>query len=106
MSNHTKAVKTTYISIVGNTGIALVKWITGVLGNSYGLIADAIESTCDIFSSLLTLLGFHYANKPPDENHPYGHGKAEPMVTFVVVGFLITSAAIIVYESVHHILTP
>ena len=106
MNNQHKAIKTTYISIVGNTGIALVKWITGFLGNSYGMIADAIESTCDILSSILTLFGLKYSNKPPDKNHPYGHGKAEPMVTFVVVGFLITSAAIIAYESIQHIRIP
>ena len=106
MNNQKKAIKTTYISIVGNTGIALVKWITGFLGNSYGMIADAIESTCDILSSILTLFGLRYSNKPPDKNHPYGHGKVEPMVTFVVVGFLITSASIIAYESIQHIQTP
>ena len=106
MNNQKKAIKTTYISIVGNTGIALVKWITGFLGNSYGMIADAIESTCDILSSILTLFGLRYSNKPPDKNHPYGHGKVEPMVTFVVVGFLITSASIIAYKSIQHIQTP
>ena len=106
LNNQEKAIKTTYISILGNTGIALVKWITGFLGNSYGLIADAIESTCDILSSILTLFGLRYSNKPADKNHPYGHGKVEPMVTFVVVGFLITSAAIIAYESIQHIRIP
>lgn len=106
LNNQEKAIKTTYISIVGNTGIALVKWITGFLGNSYGLIADAIESTCDILSSILTLFGLRYSNKPADKNHPYGHGKVEPMVTFVVVGFLITSASIIAYESIQHIRIP
>lgn len=106
LNNQEKAIKTTYISIVGNTGIALVKWITGFLGNSYGLIADAIESTCDILSSILTLFGLRYSNKPADKNHPYGHGKVEPMVTFVVVGFLITSAFIIAYESIQHIRIP
>lgn len=106
MSNEKKAISSTYISILGNTGIALVKWITGYLGNSYGLIADAIESTGDIFSSFLTLFGIKYSSKPADENHPYGHGKVEPIITFVVVGFLITSATIIVYESIINIRTP
>ncbi len=106
MKNETKAIKTTWISIIGNLCIAVIKWITGYLGNSYGLMADAIESTSDIFASLLTLLGISYAIKPADENHPYGHGKAEPMMTFVVVGFLILSASIIIYQSIVHILTP
>jgi cation diffusion facilitator family transporter len=106
MKSEQKAIKSTYISIAGNGMLALIKWITGVLGNSYGLIADAIESTCDIFSSFLTLVGIKYSSKPADKNHPYGHGKAEPIFTFIIVGFLITSATIIIYESIVNIRTP
>ncbi|HVD98504.1 MAG TPA: cation diffusion facilitator family transporter [Cytophagaceae bacterium] len=100
------AVRTTYFSIVGNTALALLKGLTGYFGNSYALIADAIESTADIFSSFLVLFGLKYANKPADKNHPYGHGRAEPLITFLVVGFLITSATIIAYESIQNIGTP
>ncbi|MDF0709161.1 cation diffusion facilitator family transporter [Flagellimonas okinawensis] len=105
-SNEKTAIKTTYFSIVGNIALALTKGLAGFFGNSYALIADAIESTTDIFSSFLVLLGFKYAEKPPDENHPYGHGKIEPLITFIVVAFLVTSATIIAYESIQHIRTP
>lgn len=105
-SNFNEAVKTTYLSILGNALLAIVKGITGVFGNSYALIADAIESTTDVFSSLLVLLGIKYANRPADANHPYGHGKAEPLITFAIVGFLVISATIIAYESIAHIRTP
>ncbi len=104
--NQQKAISTTYLSIVGNTFVAIIKWVTGLLGNSYGLIADAIESTCDIFSSFLVLFGLKYSAKPADKNHPYGHGKMEPVLTFVVTGFLITSATIIVFQSIQNIRTP
>jgi cation diffusion facilitator family transporter len=100
------AIKATYFSLIGNACLALVKGLAGVFGNSYALIADAIESTTDIFSSFLVLLGLKYSNRPADENHPYGHGKAEPLITFIVVGFLITSATIIAYESIQNISTP
>jgi cation diffusion facilitator family transporter len=100
------ALKATYFSIVGNSCLAIVKGIAGVFGNSYALIADAIESTTDIFSSFLVLFGIKYSNRPADANHPYGHGRAEPLVTFLVVGFLITSATIIAYESIINIGTP
>lgn len=100
------AIKATYFSLLGNVCLALVKGLAGILGNSYALIADAIESTTDIFSSFLVLFGLKYANKPADENHPYGHGRAEPLITFIVVGFLITSATIIAYESIQNITTP
>jgi len=100
------AVKATYFSIVGNTCLAIIKGIAGVFGNSYALIADAIESTTDIFASFLVLFGIKYSNRPADANHPYGHGRVEPLITFLVVGFLITSASIIAYESVINIRTP
>jgi len=101
-----KAIKTTYLSILGNLGLALVKGFAGYFGNSYALIADAIESTSDVFSSLLVLFGLKYSSRPADENHPYGHGKAEALVTFAVVGFLVISATVIAYESIQHIQTP
>ncbi len=106
MTNEQTAIRTTYFSIVGNTALAIIKGLAGFFGNSYALIADAIESTTDIFASLLVLFGIKYANRPADKNHPYGHGRAEPLVTFLVVGFLITSATIIAYESIKNIGTP
>lgn len=106
MSSEQKAIKATYLSIVGNSCLALLKGITGYFGNSYALIADAIESTSDIFSSILVLFGIKYSNRPADKNHPYGHGRAEPLITFLVVGFLIISAIIIAYTSIQNIRTP
>jgi len=106
LSNEQTAIRTTYFSIIGNTSLALIKGLAGYFGNSYALIADAIESTTDIFSSLLVLFGLKYAKKPADENHPYGHRKIEPLITFMVVAFLVTSAAIIAHESIENIQTP
>ena len=106
MSNKEKAINITYLSILGNIGLALCKGFAGYFGNSYALIADAIESTSDVFSSILVLFGLKYSSRPPDENHPYGHGKAEALVTFAVVGFLVISATVIAYESIEHIRTP
>ena len=106
MSRVQTAIKTTYFSIIGNTCMAIIKGLAGFFGNSYALIADAIESTTDIFASLLVLFGIKYSTRPADDNHPYGHGRAEPLVTFLVVGFLITSATIIAYESILNIQTP
>lgn len=94
------------ISIAGSVLLAIIKGLAGFFGNSYALIADAIESTSDIFSSFLVLLGLKYANKPADDNHPYGHGRIEPLVTFIVVGFLITSATVIAYQSIINVTTP
>lgn len=65
--------------IIMNITLATVKFLGGIFGNSYALIADAIESGTDIIGSGIVYLGVRYAQKPPDENHPYGHGKTEPM---------------------------
>ncbi len=101
-----QAVNTTIKSIAGNAALAIIKGLGGYFGNSYALIADAIESTSDIFSSALVLFGIKYSSKPPDSNHPYGHGRAEPLITFLVVGFLVASATIIAIESIRNINTP
>lgn len=106
-SEHKKeAVKTAFFSIAGNAVLAVIKAVTGVFGNSYALIADAIESVSDVFASVLVLFGLKYANKPADYNHPYGHGRAEPLVTFIVVGFLVVSSGVIAYQSIINIRTP
>lgn len=106
VSNEEKAVRATYFSILGNICLAVIKGLAGFFGNSYALIADAIESTTDIFSSFLVLFGIKYVNRPADDNHPYGHGRAEPLITFLVVGFLIVSALFIAHESILKIQTP
>lgn len=106
MTNEETAVKATYFSIISNASLAIIKWLAGYFGNSYALIADAIESTTDIFASFLVLFGIKYSNRPADKNHPYGHGRAEPLITFLVVGFLIASAVIIAHESWVNIHTP
>ncbi len=86
--------------------LAVIKWLAGFFGHSYALIADAIESTTDIFSSFLVLLGLKYSSKPADKKHPYGHGKIEPLVTFMVVGSLIVAAYIIAKQGIENINTP
>lgn len=106
MENEASAIRTTYFSLASNGLLAIIKALAGIFGHSYALIADAIESTTDIFASLLVLLGLKYARKPADDNHPYGHGKIEPLITFVVVAFLVTSATLIAYESIRRIRNP
>ncbi len=106
MPKQNLAVRTVIFSILGNAVLAGIKFLAGIFGNSYALIADGIESTVDIFSSFLVLLGLKYAERPADDNHPYGHGKAEPLITFLVVVFLVVSAFLIGWQSIQNIQTP
>lgn len=101
-----QGLRTTLISILANMVLAIIKGITGFFGNSYALIADAIESTSDIFSSLIVWIGLKVASKGPDSDHPYGHGKAEPLAAIVVALLLIGAAILIAIQSVENILTP
>lgn len=99
------AIKTMLLSIFTSVGLVLLKGLSGYFGHSFALIADAIESTADIFSSFVVYLGLKFAQRPADRNHPYGHGKVEPLMTFVIVAFLVGSAALIIYQSIINIQT-
>ena len=92
--------------VFANVGLAAAKFAGGILGNSYALIADGIESLLDICSSVLVWAGFRYAARPPDEDHPYGHGKAEPLASLAVALVIFVAAGWIAIHSVREILTP
>lgn len=101
-----KGVRTTIIGIITSIVLAAIKAVAGILGNSYALIADAIESASDVFTSIVVLAGLRIAQLPPDQKHPYGHGKAEPFAGIVVAIALFVAAIIIITQSIHEIITP
>lgn len=98
--------RSTLVGVLANVLLAAVKAIAGVLGNSYALIADAIESSFDVASSIIVLSGLRIASIPADEDHPYGHGKAEPLAAMFVAAALCTAAIAIGIQSVREILVP
>jgi len=100
------AIRTTLYGIAISVVLIFVKGISGYLGHSYALIADATESGADILSSGLLWIGLRIALKEPDEEHPYGHGKAEPLAAIAVSLFLIVAATWIAYHSINFINTP
>jgi cation diffusion facilitator family transporter len=89
-----------------NVGLATIKILAGVLGHSYALIADGMESGLDVASSLIIWGGLKYAAKQPDSEHPYGHGKAEPISALLVSTALTMAAIVLAALSVHEILSP
>lgn len=94
------------LGLLVNASLALVKLITGIVGHSYALIADAVESLADIFGSIVVWGGVRLAAEPPDENHPYGHGKAEALAAMVVAMMLVGAAVGIAIQAVREILDP
>lgn len=89
-----------------NAGLALVKLAAGILGHSYALIADAIESLADVFTSLVVLGGLRLASRDADEEYPFGYGRAEPLAA-AIVGLMMAAAAVgIAIQAVREIITP
>jgi cation diffusion facilitator family transporter len=101
-----QGIHTTIIGIITSIVLAAIKAIAGVMGNSYALIADAIESASDVFTSIIVLTGLKIARRPADETHPYGHGKAEPFAGIIVSAALFIAAIVIIIQSLHEIITP
>ncbi len=101
-----KGMKTSVIGVLVNAVLAAVKGITGIFGNSYALVADAIESSLDVFSSAIVWGGLKISTLPADADHPYGHGKAEPLAGALVSIGLLAGAVIIIIQSVNEIITP
>jgi len=94
------------IGMIVNVLLAAAKISAGLFGNSYVLIADGIESTLDIVGSAVIWGGLKFAARPPDETHPYGHGKAEPLAAAVVaMGVLLASIGLAV-QSMREIFVP
>lgn len=94
------------VSIVSNVIFAVVKLIAGVVGSSYALVADAVESMIDVGGSLALLGGLRVAATPADDDHPYGHGKAEPLTAAALALFMVVAAFVIAAECIREIVTP
>lgn len=101
-----QGMRATLLGIGINILLAAGKALAGVFGHSYALIADAIESATDVLASVLVYVGLRVSSKPADDNHPYGHGKAEPIATVAVGLFLFMAAYGIARQSLHEIRNP
>jgi cation diffusion facilitator family transporter len=101
-----RGTKSTLLGISVNLALGLAKCSAGWLGNSFALVADGLESATDVLSGLVVYFGLKIAVKPPDADHPYGHGKAEPIAALVVSLALMAAALGIIYEGIREIIAP
>jgi cation diffusion facilitator family transporter len=101
-----RGIRSAKTGLVVNVALAGIKLAAGILGNSYALVADALESTFDVFGSLVVWGGLRIAARPADEDHPYGHGRAESLAAAVVSLMLLGAAIGISVEAVREIRTP
>ena len=101
-----RSLRATFLGLVVNTILASSKMAAGLAGHSHALVADAVESLADIFSSIIVWRGLVVAETPPDDDHPYGHGKAEPLAAAMVAGMLMLAAGWIVMHALNQIAAP
>jgi len=101
-----RSIRWAQAGLLVNALLVLVKLIAGIVGHANALVADAVESSADIFSSLIVWMGLSIAIRPADEDHPYGHGKAEPLAAAVVSLMLLGAAVGISIMAVREILRP
>lgn len=94
------------VTILVNLALMLVKIIAGIVGHSYALVADGIESASDIVVSLITWTGFYLSLRPPDREHPFGHGRIESLAGMFSGAALLVAAGTIATMSVIEIRTP
>lgn len=95
-----------WISIIGNIGLFVFKLISGIYLNSISLIADAFHSLSDVLTSGIVILGFKLGDKPPDEKHPFGHGRIEQIATIFIAFILFIVAYDLAKSSIIRIIKP
>jgi cation diffusion facilitator family transporter len=101
-----RSLRATFLGLAVNVLLTAAKFAAGIIGHSQALIADAVESLADIFSSIIVWRGLVVAETPPDEKHPYGHGKAEPIAAAIVSVMLMGAAGFIAFHSLQAITEP
>ncbi|HEY0242282.1 MAG TPA: cation diffusion facilitator family transporter [Gemmatimonadaceae bacterium] len=99
-------IRSAQLGMLVNALLALVKLVAGIAGNTYALVADAVESTADIFASLVVWGALRVATRDPDEDYPFGYGKAESVAAAVVAIMLVAAALGIGFEAIREIRTP
>ena len=106
MSDTQRGIRAAQVGMVINAALVGIKLVAGIVGNTYALVADAVESAADVFASLLVWGGLAVAAQPADEDHPYGHGKAEALAAAAVSIMLLGAAAGVAIMAVREIRTP
>ncbi|MGA2280128.1 MAG: cation diffusion facilitator family transporter [Verrucomicrobiota bacterium] len=101
-----RGLRATFVGMTVNVVLSGTKLAAGIVGHSHALVADAVESFADIFSSLIVWRGLVVAAVPADEDHPYGHGKAEPIASAIVAAMLLGAALWIALKAFGEIMKP
>jgi cation diffusion facilitator family transporter len=91
-------------SIIASGALTAMKFVVGTLTGSMGIISEAIHSLLDLGAAMMTFFAVKFGDRPPDEDHPYGHGKMESVSALIETGLLFFTSGWIIYEAVHRLL--
>ena len=100
-SRYEEGEKGSFVSALTNGALFVFKMFAGIVGNSNAMIADALDTLGDVMTSTGMVVGFKIAKQPPDDHHPYGHGRAESIIAKLLAVFLIILGFKIGYDSLH-----
>lgn len=95
-----------WASVFVNIILFIIKFFLGILINSVSLIADAFHTLSDLITSFVFLFGFKLSQKPPDKEHPFGHGRMEPVTALIISVLLFVAGIEFLQKSFHRILDP
>lgn len=98
--NEKAAVKVSLITLVSNIILSSFKLIAGILGKSYAMVADAVHSFSDVFTTVIVIIGFKISSKKADKSHPYGHERFECVTALLLSFTLFAVGAIIGYNAI------
>ena len=105
-ARNNKIIKISIIGIIANFALASFKIFVGLLSNSIAIILDAINNLSDSLSSIVTIIGAHFANKAPDRSHPMGHGRSEYLSTAIIAMTILYVGLTALIESIKKIIAP
>ncbi len=98
MNSYVEGRAVTWLSLVLNVALGVLKVLVGWLGNSRALVADGLHSLTDLASDVAVLVGMSVASRPPDANHPYGHHKVASLATLAIAGSLLVFAGLLILD--------
>jgi ferrous-iron efflux pump FieF len=107
INNHAQLLKrVTYASVATAVILIIVKAIAWYLSGSIGILASLIDSLMDSFASIINLFAVRYALVPADEDHHFGHGKAEPLAGLAQASFIAGSALFLIFHAIERLQNP
>jgi cation diffusion facilitator family transporter len=99
-------IKTARLSIISNTSLIVMKLLAGLFSGSVSILSEAIHSGMDLLAAVIAFISVKMSDSPPDEKHPYGHGKFENVSGVIEAVLIFIAAGWIIYEAIHKIIKP